>query len=418
MKTRRLCLATLAGSVALLIAGGAAACSGRDDAGSTPTVVPSSPASPTPLATPTAAATPLPTVGAGELRAIAVEVATARVVRLPVGLNSLGRRTAWSRNSSWVAVAGDEGLAVGTVGSPSFLRFASGKCFDVEWSPVADLLAAVCAQRLAVFDKDGRLVAEAAVSQADFTAKQPTVHWAPDGQVLAYGPLGRTVKVLRLAGTEAEVKGAFTDFQWAAGGYLVTFEEPRLQPPSTVRLHDPARGFAAIAEYTTPERSTAVGVDPTGTYVAYGVYGAERGPGERVLSSTFYIVRLGDAAVVATFESAYGTDYNRTSFAPDGSAALMMTDYCRPETWTLDIGSIDGTKRTLARGGAMALKFSPDGRWVGYTKGIELWVVRSDGAEPPRKLADDIHGPAGFEWSPDSRWISVPPFFGGFDQCP
>jgi hypothetical protein len=138
----------------------------------------------------------------------------------------------------------------------------------------------------------------------------------------------------------------------------------------------------------------------------------------RILPSTFSVVRIGDSRVVATFEGAYASNYNRASFTPDGGTVAMVFDLCRPETWTLDAGRIDGTRTTLAEGGSMAAKFSPDGQWLGFTRGVELWAVPSDGSAPARRLADEVHGPAGFEWSPDSRWITAVPYFGGFGQCP
>jgi hypothetical protein len=183
-------------------------------------------------------------------------------------------------------------------------------------------------------------------------------------------------------------------------------------------LHDQNRDFAVIAEYTTPERSEGVGVDPTGTYVAYGVLGTGVQSPEQLLPSTLYVVRLGDAEVVATFEAAYASNYNRASFTTDGGAVAMVFGLCRPEVWTLGVGRLDGSRTTLLEGGSMAAKFSPDGKWLGITRGTELWAVPSDGSAPARRLAKEVHGPAGFEWSPDSRWISMAPYFGGFGQCP
>jgi Tol biopolymer transport system component len=106
-----------------------------------------------------------------------------------------------------------------------------------------------------------------------------------------------------------------------------------------------------------------------------------------------------------------------TAFSPNGGSVLMQTDFCKPPTWSLDVAGVDGSVRTIAQGSFMVTKFSPDGSLVAYTSGTQLWVVASDGSSAPRRLATGVHGPAGFEWSPDSRWISVPPFFGGFDQC-
>lgn len=95
----------------------------------------------------------------------------------------------------------------------------------------------------------------------------------------------------------------------------------------------------------------------------------------------------------------------------------MQSDFCGPD-WAVEVGGLDGSRRVIAPGSALYTRFSPDGAQVGILRGTELWAVPADGSAPARLMAEGLHGPAGFDWSPDSRWISVQPYFGGFGICP
>lgn len=404
-----LCWLALAAAVAL------SACSDKDappataaPESATSTVPPTAESTATPLPT------PLPTVPASTLGLRAVEVATGRNVTLPV---EFGRASAWSRDSTYVAVAG-AGLAVGRTDGTPFRNFWPSACFGVEWSPTADVVGAICRDAAVMFDASGRLMVSVPVSNASFSSKQPSVAWSPDGKLLAYGPVDGAIRFLVASGQPpSELKGTFTGFQWMTDGRLVSFEQPYYQYPAVVRLYAAAPGFNVIAEFTTPAEAYGVGVDPRTGLLTYALYGPRIGS-RRVLSSTVYTVRLADGQAVATYDNAYLAEYaSGPSFGLDGHLAAM-SNFCEPTSWSIDILARDGTRATVDRGGAMRIKFSPDGRWVAFTRGVTLWVVVSDGSSAARQIADDVHGPAEFWWSPDSKWISVPPYFGGFDQCP
>lgn len=405
---------SLALFLALAIVLALAGCSGKDESPAPPaTASTAATLSPTPPSTSTPAPTPLPTVSATTLGLRAVEVSTGRNVTLPV---EFGRASAWSRDSSLVAVAG-AGLAVGRTDGTPFRNFWPADCYGVEWAPNADTVGAICKDVAAIFDASGRVVASVPVSNASFSSKLPLVAWSPDGKLLAYGPIDGAIRFLVASGQPpAEIKGAFTVFQWLTDGRLVSFEQPYYQSPAVVRLHAAAAPFGATAEFTTPAEAYGVGVDPRTGLLAYALLGSQR-PASRVLESMVYLVRLDPLQAVATFENAYLAEYTSGPSFGLGGRLAAMGNFCEPASWSVDALSPDGTRSLVASGGAMRIKFSPDGRWVAFTRGITLWVVAADGSSAPRQLADEVHGPAEFWWSPDSRWISVPPFFGGFDQC-
>jgi hypothetical protein len=351
-------------------------------------------------------------VAAGKLKLRVVQVATGALIDLPV---DFGRANAWSRNSSQQAVAGD-GLAVGDADGSPFSLFWKAQCYDVEWSPTQDIVAAACADGLVVLDAGGKVLARDDPSPNDWTSMSPYVHWSPDGHTLAYGPMNAPISILRNDGTRSQVGGAFARAQWLSDGRLASIEQADYRSATTVRIHDPAKGYSVVEQLTVPAGANGLGIDPTGKYVGFGVYAASPPAGTRILPSAFSLVRIADGRTVATF-SAYDSNYNPASFSPDGQSVLLQTDLCGPN-WSLRVGKVDGSSRAIEQGAFMATKFSPDGTRVGFTRGTELWVVDSDGATPARRLAEGVHGPFGFEWSPDSKWISLPPFFGGFDQCP
>lgn len=203
--------------------------------------------------------------------------------------------------------------------------------------------------------------------------------------------------------------------QWLPDGRLLTFEQPTYRDAATIRVHDPAKDYAVVTTAVTRAGAQGLGIDREGNYAAFGVYGPPAASGlPRILPSNVVVVRIADGQEVATFPAYPG--YETIDFSPDGRSVLMQTDLCGPG-WSLAVGALDGSIRAITRGSFMVTKFSPDGSQVGFTRGTELWVVANDGNTPARRLAEGVHGPAGFEWSPDGKWITVPPYFGGFDQC-
>ena len=399
---------------ALAAALSVAACSNR--ANSEPTPTPPSAASTavsssTPVATAPPTATPLPTVEPPDLKLRLVNVASGANSDLPVGF---GRAVAWSPDGSRVAVANEGGVAGGALNAQRFARLWAGDCSGADWSPRQDLIAAACKDGLVILDTGGKVV------QRDQGATREWVHWSPNGKSVAYGSFKNVISILGIDGSRATIPGSFASgaasAQWLPGGRLVTVEQPDYRDATTIRVHDPVMDYAVVAKLVTRPNASGLGIDREGKYAAFGVYGPPAGSGvPRILPSTVVVVRIADGQEIATFPAYPG--YETIDFSPDGRSVLMQTDYCGPG-WSLAVGSLDGSARAVARGSFMVTKFSPDGTQVGFTRGTELWVVASDGNTPARRLAEGVHGPAGFEWSPDGKWISVPPFFGGFDQCP
>lgn len=401
------------GAAAMLFMLGAlmAACSGGDAPKTASATVTSSATSlvapavtSTPVPTPTA--TPLPTVEPPALKLRLVNVATGANSELPVGFGGFGRSRAWSPDSTRMVVANDGGLSVGLLTAQRFNLLWAGSCFGVDWSPTQDQIAAGCKDGLIVLSAGGGVIARDQAGVAEW------VHWAPDGKAVAYGSRKAPMNVMKLDGTETSIAGSFVSAQWLADGRLVTVEQPNYRDAATIRIHDPARDYAVAVTAVTRAGAERLGIDREGRYAAYGVLGpAANSDLPRILPSTVTILRLADGEVMATFPTYAG--YGEVDFSPDGRSILMQSDFCGPE-WAVEVGGLDGSRRVIAPGSALYTKFSRDGAQVGILRGT---VVHADGSAAARRIAEGLHGPAGFDWSPDGKWISVPPYFGGFGIC-
>ena len=388
------------------------ACSSKTESSPTPTQPPATNTA-APLATATPSPTPLPTVEPPDLKLRLVNVVSGANSELPVGF---GGSRAWSADSTRIAVADDFGVSVGPLTGQSFVRVWFAVCRAVQWATAGDMLAAACANGLVVLDSKGNVIAHDQTLIGDWVRSIPWIAWAPDGKAVAYGSSNANVNVMKLDGSRQVIPGTFADGQWLADGRLATIEQITYRDAATIRILDPAKGYAVVSTAVTRPAANGLAVDFGGRHAAYTVLGEASGQGgPRILPSTLVVLRISDGREFATLP-AYAA-YGSIDFAPDGNTFLLETDYCGAG-WSLGVGGVDGSVRSIARGSFMVTKFSPDGSQVGFTRGTELWVVPSDGSAPARRLAEGVHGPAGFEWSPDGKWISVPPFFGGFDQCP
>ena len=403
--------------VALVAALYLAACSSNTS--TVPTLAPQPatptlPVAPTVVATATPAPTPLPTVDPPALKLRLVNVATGANSELPVGY---GRTRSWSADSSRLAVASEDGLTVGSVSAQRFTRLWTASCGAVEWSPTQNQVAAACADGLLVIDISGKVISRDQTVGGEWARLSPWVHWAPDGKSVAYGSFNGDATVLStIDNGRKRIPGGFMNARWLADGRLQTIEQPTYRDAATIRIHDPAKAYAVVATAVTRAGAASLGIDRDGRQAAYAVLGTPSASGvPRILPSTIFFLRIADGEETATVSGYPG--YNALDFTPDGRSLLLQTGFCG-SNWSIGVGALDGTVRSITPGGFMVGKFSPDGSQVGFTRGTELWVVASDGNTPARRLAEGIHGPAGFDWSPDSKWISVPPFFGGFDWCP
>jgi len=92
--------------------------------------------------------------------------------------------------------------------------------------------------------------------------------------------------------------------------------------------------------------------------------------------------------------------------SPDGARLLIADEAVVPEgdaqLWTVPV--LGGARRRLGEAVGRAAAWSPDGQMIVYANGHDLFLGKSDGAEP-RKLVsapDDASDPA---WSPDGTLI-------------
>ncbi len=402
------------GAAAFALAG----CSDDDAPAATPsatqatgtTVVAETPVATATRTAPAAAASPTTVIDERlKLRLITVATGDNRALDVAYGQGSGG---AWSPNSTRLAVPGD---------NPSIIDVATGartalwnvRCAGVAWSPSGAQVAAVCADGFIIVDSAGKLLQQdKTVPGGDLVKMAPWVRWSPDGKSVVYGASATAIRIMTTGGAQRAIAGAFVDARWVSDGRLVTVEQASYRDAATVRVLDPGNDFAVTSQFTSRPGAGPVAIDGNGRYVAYAVFGTEAKPGSRILPSTTYVVGLDSGQEVRAFADAYGPP----DFSRDGVSVLMQRDYCGPN-WALVIGTLDGGVRVVTPGGALVTKFSPDDSRVGFTRGKELWVAASDGASPARRIATEVHGPFGFEWSPDGKSITVPPYIGGFDQC-
>ena len=101
-------------------------------------------------------------------------------------------------------------------------------------------------------------------------------------------------------------------------------------------------------------------------------------------------------------------------WSPDGTeiAYLKKSEVFGNDIWRLHLGSSKSVR--LTEGGQVshnmvAIRWSPDGRFISYTAGVDidkdLWVISANGGEP-RPLTMDKFQDIWHCWSPDSRQIA------------
>jgi len=103
-----------------------------------------------------------------------------------------------------------------------------------------------------------------------------------------------------------------------------------------------------------------------------------------------------------------------SDISPDGSSLLVHTyaadqDENPKATYLIPLPA--GTPRRLGGGALLGATWSPDGRWIAYRQGTDLYVARSDGSTP-RKLATLQGPPLSPRWSPDGKSLRFFVFMG------
>ena len=307
--------------VALVAALYLAACSSNTSTVPTPApqpATPTLPVAPTVVATATPAPATLPTVDPPALRLRLVNVATGANSDIPAGF---GRSRAWSPDSIRMAVANEAGLSVGAVSAQRFTLLWAGSCFGVDWSPTEEQIAVGCKGGVAIVSSGGGVIMGDADSFAEW------VRWAPDGRAVAYGSKNAPITVMALDGTRKTVPGSFVSAQWLPDGRLLTVEQPDYRAAAIIRIHDPAKAYAVVAEAVTRAGPASLGIDRDGSQAAYAVHGPPASSGvPRILPSTIVVLRIADGRETATFPGYAG--YNALDFTPDGRSLLLQTGFC------------------------------------------------------------------------------------------
>jgi Tol biopolymer transport system component len=199
-----------------------------------------------------------------------------------------------------------------------------------------------------------------------------------DGQVRPYGvrPDGSRLTLL-----QPPTSASLTPVLVSRNGAVVVYEE---SPTGDIYA---SRGSGAGLRKLRP-RGLPGALSRDGKLLAYeddGIWivGTD-GRGRRRLSSS-------------SWEHASG-------WSPAGDALLVATEGRRgdkPQKPALWIQPLRGRRRLLARGAGDGA-WSPDGRWIAYHLGGDLWAVQPDG----RRRHRVARGIAEFDWSPDSRRLA------------
>ena len=361
----------------------------------TPALPPTATASPSQLAEPTAATGP-------KMRAVNIE--DGRDLSLPV----LGASSAWSPDSKRLAVANrEEGLVLVDVSAATRTVVRAGPCRWVEWSSAGEL-AAECGDRIYILDPTGRVV-------SDYGGKADYHAWAKAGGRLAFaswmGPI-----FLYDGSSWVGFDCACLWIGWLNQGGIAMVSQPDPKSEALVRVLDTAPGYPILTELKTRVGANSVSVSPDGTRVSYAIVDLPPQP-RGTFAATVYLVNLLTGAESSFRANPQMYPNAPLEFSPDSTAVLVQTGVCEPGKWKMALARSDGVLETLAGGTFGVVKFSPDGKRIGFTRGTELWVLEFATGAQPKRLAEGIHGPAGFVWSPDSKWMAAPSFFGGFGAC-
>lgn len=249
----------------------------------------------------------------------------------------------------------------------------------------------------------------------------------PDGLYYSYGTAGGGGRVVLMPRSEVARKlgGSARAFAAARSSWIVLGSDRDGQVrPYSVR---PDGSRLTLLLPPTPASLAPVGVSRNGAVVVYeatatGEIDASRasGAGLRKLGARGLPEALSrDGRLLAYQDDGIwivGTDgrgrrrlsssswESASDWSPAGDALLVATEARRgdrPQKPALWIQPLRGRRRLLARG-AGGGAWSPDGRWIAYHLGDDLWAVRPDGRRRHRVAR---HASA-FEWSPEGRRLA------------
>lgn len=119
---------------------------------------------------------------------------------------------------------------------------------------------------------------------------------------------------------------------------------------------------------------------------------------------TTRIRRFGVAAVAATALVAIAAPALSHAAYPGKNGRLAVEGDTRPGIWTVKPDGRDLTRITGKNGLPFNPSWSPNGRWIAFTRGGDLWKMRANGSEKERLVTgvpSDVY--TNISWSPSGR---------------
>ena len=378
------------------------------DIDSTPTPV--SPTTIPPTATPSFPTPPLSPapVPATTIRIIAVDGSGER--SLPVAASA---RFYWSPDGQTIAeMSTDHGVTFVDVASGSREQVFARPAVTAAWAPDSSGMAVYDysvsgeeADDITIINRLGQVRARLE-REGRLPIHASAFDWAPGGGPFAANFYGEDI-ILLPNESRLDIKGSFYGFVWASESELVAVEAPSETDPATLVRIDATSG-KRLQETPLDVPYNQVAIAPGGEWALAWTYRGE-------FDYDVRIVDMEDGSELSVNVDP-GT-IGGFAFSRSGDTVLANVDVCTNDQ-ELVVLDRSGDIRVLVQGIDLVARFSPDGDQVAYSTDFELYVVPSDGSEPPKQIAANINGPGGWAWSPDSRQIAAaPPPQGGFSAC-
>jgi WD40 repeat protein len=220
--------------------------------------------------------------------------------------------------------------------------------------------------------------------------------WSPDGAKIAFtswrgGNPG--IYVMNADGSgQTRLSDAAIESEpdWSPDGSRIAFTR-RDGDLADIWIMD-ATGENAVRVTSDPAVESEPAWSPDGTRIAF-----IRANGDG--SSRLYVMNAdGSGIQPRTDENLWRTRWS-PQWSPDGDDIAVAASDCVGCDWEIQLVAADGSiePRTISRGTARELSWSPDGEWVAFATGASIWSTSADG-----RRGGPLHvgGATGIDWRP------------------